>query len=130
VAGQTIRLVGQTQRDFARQMIHAAPQGAVVNIRAATRSTDQNSKMWAMLSDVSRSKPNDRMHTPDIWKAIFMNALGHQVQFVPGLEGEPFPIGFRSSKMNKEQMADLITYIQWYGDTNSVAWTEPQEIDE
>lgn len=61
MAGQTIILVGAAQRNLAKSLIDQAPRGAVVNVREATRNRDQNAKMWAMLSDVSRAKPEGRM---------------------------------------------------------------------
>lgn len=128
-SGQTIILTGDYQRRLAQTMIAKAPHGAVCNIREATRTADQNAKMHAMLSDVSRAKPEGRLHTPDVWKAIFMNAAGHAVQFEVGLSGQPFPVGFRSSRLNKAQMADLITYIQQYGDENGVIWKQQLQYD-
>ena len=124
MAGQTIILRGDSQRDFARHLIGIAPQDAVVNIRAATRSTDQNAKMWAMLSDVSRAKPQGRCHTPEVWKCLFMHACGHAVQFQVGLDGQPFPVGFRSSALSKAQMSDLIEFIHAWGAQNGVAWSD------
>lgn len=115
MTGQTIILAGPSQRHLAARLIECAPAGAVVNIREANRTLDQNAKMHAMLSDVARAKPLGRTHTSDVWKALFMNACGHQVQFVEGLEGEPFPIGFRSSQLTKRQMSDLIEYMHWFG---------------
>lgn len=124
MAGQTIILAGPSQRAFARQLVDTAPDGAVVNIREATRNADQNAKMWAMLSDVSRAKPDGRAWTTDTWKAAFMHSLGHEVQFAEGLDGSgPFPVGFRSSHLSKRQMADLITVIAEYGDRHGVRWT-------
>lgn len=127
MAGQTVILRGPLQRAAARELIDRAPKNAVVNIRAATRTTDQNARMWAMLSDVSRAKPEGRQHTPEVWKALFMHALGHETRFEMGLNGEPFPIGFRSSRLTVGQMADLITFISEYGDRHGVRWTEPEE---
>ncbi|MBB95631.1 MAG: hypothetical protein CML68_13700 [Rhodobacteraceae bacterium] len=125
MSGQTVILCGQRQRDFAKRLIDAAPADAVVNVREATRNLDQNALMWAALSDVSRAKPEGRHWTPDTWKAAFMHVLGHQVQFVDGLDGSgPFPIGFRSSRLTKKQMADLITVILEYGDRHGVRWTK------
>lgn len=124
MAGQTIILTGPWQRKFARQLVDAAPDGAVVNVREATRNADQNAKMWAMLSDVSRAKPEGRHWTTDTWKAAFMHSLGHQIAFAEGLDGSgPFPVGFRSSHLSKRQMADLITVIAEYGDRHGVRWT-------
>jgi hypothetical protein len=123
---QTVRLVGQSQRDLAIALIERAPADAVVTIREATRNADQNAKLWAMLSDISRAKPEGRAWVPETWKAAFMHSLGHQVQFCEGLDGSgPFPLGFRSSRLSKRQFADLITVVQEYGDRHGVQWSEP-----
>jgi len=123
MAGQTVILCGKRQREFAKTLVESAPIGSVLNIREATRTTDQNAKLWAMLSDVSRAKPKGRRHTTDLWKALFMKACGHAVQFLEGLDGEPFPVGFRSSQLTKPQMSELIEFIYSYGAEHGVIWT-------
>jgi hypothetical protein len=40
-----------------------------------------------------------------------MHALGHSVRFEMGLNGEPFPVGFRSSQLTKAQMSDLMEFM-------------------
>lgn len=122
--GQTVILATDAQRQLAKRLIDIAPQGAVVNIQEARRTTEQNAKLWAMLSDVSRAKPEGRMHTPEIWKALFMNACGHAVQFETGLSGQPFPVGFRSSRLTKREMIDLIDFIGSYGASHGVRWSD------
>jgi len=125
---QTIILRGPSQRALAKQFIDRAPADAVVTVREATRNADQNAKMWAMLSDISRAKPEGRHWTPETWKAAFMHVLGHQVQFCEGLDNSgPFPLGFRSSRLTVRQMADLITVIDEYGSRHGVVWTDPAE---
>lgn len=124
MTGHHVTLSSPTRREYAKRLIGAAPDDAVCIVRAGTRSDDQNAKMWAMLSDVSRSKPEGRMHTPEIWKCLFMQACGHAVQFVNGLDGLPFPVGFRSSKMTKDQMSELIEFIYAYGAQHGVEWSE------
>ena len=124
MAGQTVRILSDASRRLAHTLVDKAPIGALCNVREATRSGEQNAKMWAMLSDISRAKPEGRKWTTDTWKAAFMHSLGHQVQFAEGLDGSgPFPVGFRSSHLSKAQMADLITVIQEYGDRHGVEWT-------
>lgn len=66
---------------------------------------------------------------PDDWKAILMNACGWDVQFLEGLDGRPFPIGFRSSHMTVKQMIDLIEYMQAFGDENGVIWKQQLQYD-
>jgi hypothetical protein len=124
MAGQTVILCGESQRRFAHSLIDQAPRNAVLNVREAKRTLDQNAKMWAMLSDISRAAPEGRKWTTDVWKAAFMHFLGHEILWQPGLGGDPFPAGFRSSRLNKEQMADLITCIQEYGDRHGVHWQD------
>lgn len=122
-----IYLVGPSQREYAALALRNAPDRAVVSITAAKRSLPQNAKMWAMLHDVATAQPEGRQWTPDTWKAAFMHATGHQVQFAEGLDGSgPFPIGFRSSGLSVDQMADLITCIQEYGDRHGVPWKETE----
>jgi hypothetical protein len=125
VIGQTIRLYG-TRRQ-AHALVDAAPQGAILNIKPATRTNEQNALLWSLLSEVSRAKPDGRCHTPDVWKCLFMQACGHQVQFEVGLDGQPFPLGFRSSRLTKEQMSDLIEFIHQYCAEQGIRLTNPEE---
>lgn len=122
-----IILHGASQQAYAHRCIDEAPKGAVVSILAATRTNEQNAKLWAMLEDVRRCEPEGRKWTADTWKAAFMHSLGHQVQFCEGLDGSgPFPIGFRSSKLTVAQMSDLIEVIYEYGARHGVAWRETE----
>ena len=123
---QTFVLRGASQRALAKQIIDRAPVDAVVQISEAKRNDDQNARMWAMLSDISRAKPEDRHWTPETWKCAFMHSLGHQVRFCEGLDNSgPFPMGFKSSRLTVRQMADLITVIGEYGDRHKIRWTDP-----
>ena len=124
---QTVWLRGEHQRRLAHQLIDKAPQDAVVKVSAAKRSDDQNAKMWAMLSDISRAAPEERRHIPEVWKCIFMAALGHEVKFEMGLDNQPFPIGFRTSKLTKSQMSDLIEFINAYASKHNIKWSEEYE---
>lgn len=123
--GQTVILRGPEQRSLACRLIRDAPTDAIVNVKAATRTLDQNAKLWAMISDVSRAEPQGRKHPPEVWKCLFMHACGWEVQFQMGLNGEPFPMGYRSSRLTKAQCAELIEFIYSYGAEHGVEWSEP-----
>ena len=110
----TVILVGERQRDFAQRLVAQAPLGYVVSVKPQTRSGEQNALMWALLTEISKAKPYGREATPESWKLLFMHACGHACQFEIGLNGSPFPVGFRSSQLSKEQMSDLIEYIRAY----------------
>lgn len=126
--GQTLILSSAYQRALAHRLIDAAPPGAVLNVREAARSNDQNAKLWAMLSDVARAKPEGRVLPTEIWKCLFMAACGHKVRFEPGLDGDGVvPMLFRSSRLNKSEMSDLIECISEYGARHGVQWSDPSE---
>ena len=123
-----VYLLGPTQKQHAKSLIDAATPDMVMAIRKVTRSFEQNSKLWAMLQDVARAKPEGRSWTPDTWKAAFMHALGHQIIFCEGLDNTgPFPLGFRSSHLTVGQMSDLIESIYEYGARHGVKWSDPKE---
>ncbi len=124
-AGQTIRLTNTTNRARAAVWCQTAPHGAVVNVREATRTGDQNAKLWAMLSDISRAKPDGRELTPDVWKALFLHSLDHAQRFEMALDGKGMvPVGFRSSRLSKDQFSDLIETIYAWGAEQGVEWSE------
>ena len=117
---QTCILSGPTRRQWAHRLIDAAPDHATVTIRPQDRTADQNAKLWAMLSDLSVAKPEGRKHTPEVWKCLLMSACGHAVQFEVGLDGTPFPVGFRSSRLSKHQMSELIEFTMAYAAKHGV----------
>lgn len=120
-----LRIIRQNNREAIAREVHGLPEGFEVVIREPSRTTNQNARMWAMLSDIAKATPEDRQWSTEVWKAAFMQALGHEVQWVPGLTGQPLPVGFRTSRLGKSQMADLITMIAEYGDRHGVQWSEP-----
>ena len=84
--------------------------------------------MWAMLTDVSMQTTLQGVRkTPPRWKAIFMDALDYEVGFENGLNGEPFPVGFESSKMTVGQMSDMMELIASYGAEHGVIFKDGVE---
>lgn len=120
----TVILDSHYRREQAHKLINAAPVGAVMTVAPPKRTNPQNSRFYAMLTDVSLAMPGGRKHTPEIWKAVFMNACGYAVQFEAGLSGEPFPVGFRSSRLSKKQMGELMDYIEAWGADNGVMFRQ------
>jgi hypothetical protein len=127
VTKQVVILNSSHDRERAARVIASAPPGSIVEVKAPKRTLDQNSLLWAMLSQISMAKPQGRHHTPDVWKALFLHAAGHAVQFEPGLDGSPFPIGFRSSKLTKAQFSNLIEFILAYAAEQGLILTQPDE---
>lgn len=118
---QTLLLSSDTKRWQAKRLVDVAPDNSIVKISPPTRSTEQNSKMWALLSDISRAKPEGRELTPEVWKSLFMHSLDHTVRFELALDGKGMvPVGFRSSRLTVEQMSDLIEMIYEYAARHGV----------
>lgn len=120
----TIKLIGGEQRTRAQAAIARAPDGYVVTIAEPSRTLDQNALLWPLLADIARAEPMGRKHTPDDWKAILMSACGWECQFQEGLDGRPFPLGFRSSKMTKAQFSDLLEYVLAFGAEHNIRWSQ------
>jgi hypothetical protein len=126
--GQTLILANAHVRRRAHELIEVAPDCAVVNIRAASRTNDQNAKLWAMLSDIARAKPQGRVLSTETWKALFMNAAGFSCTFEPTLDGRGVvPLGFKSSRLTKAEFSDLIECIYAFGAEHGIQWTDPVE---
>jgi hypothetical protein len=122
--GQTVILRGPSQRDHAKKLVDLAPADAVVNIREATRTSAQNDKMWAMLSDISRAKPEGRNLPSDRWKCLFMDQVGHKPVWEPGLDGGVVNVGYKSSRLTVAEMSEMIEAIYAYGAQHGVAWSQ------
>jgi hypothetical protein len=120
-------LISEAARGRAAHWVLKAPKGWICEVREPRRTRDQNDKLWAMLTDIAVSQPLGRKHTPDDWKAIAMNACSWECAFLEGLDGRPFPVGFRSSKLTKSQMSTLIDWLQAFGDEHGVKWSEEKE---
>jgi hypothetical protein len=110
--------------------VQKAPAGTRVEFKQQKRTTEQNDRMWAMLTDIARQKQHcGRKYTPDEWKCLFMNACGRETQFVPTLDGSGFfPLGYRSSDLSKQEMSDLIEFMLAWGAENGVVFHDQQEV--
>lgn len=91
-----------------------APDGYVLELREAKRTDPQNAALWSLLNQIQRQRPkhNGVNMTPDLWKAIFLQALGVEMVMLPTLDADGFfAAGHRSSLLTKGQFADLLTLI-------------------
>lgn len=124
-----ITLLSREDRRKATAWIAKAPTGTRVEFKAHKRSTDQNSKMWAMLTEVAEQATHKgQRYTPDQWKILFMYACGREVQFLPGLDGKTFlPWGQSTSDLSKQEMTDLIEFMHAWGAENGVTFRDPDK---
>lgn len=125
---QSFTLIGPRVRQNALEAVRSAPPGYIVEIKEPKRSIEQNSLLWSLLGDLARAQPEGRNWTPETFKAAMMHYLGHQVMFAEGLGGTgPFPIGFRTSRLTKKQMTDLIDCILSYGAEHGVVFKDTRD---
>lgn len=96
----------------------------------ARRSEAQNRKWRAVLTDISRCKPEGRCLTPPQWQVLLYAGWDHDrrfgdLQLMEGLEGRPpVPVnGYSTSILTVADMADLITFAFEYGDRHGVKWS-------
>lgn len=99
-------------------------QPYILEIREPNRSLEQNAALWSLLGQIQKQRPTHQgvqMNT-DLWKSVFMQAAGHEIVFVPTLDGDGvFPIGHRSSKLTKGEFSALLTVI--------LAWCAAQGLE-
>jgi hypothetical protein len=118
----------EKDRREAADWLAKAPIGSRVWFKGPTRTLPQNDRMWAMLTDiVKQGKEIDgRKFTTEEWKAIFLEALGHEQRFLPSLDGLRFvPLGQSSAALTIPEMTDLIEYMFAWGAENNVRWSDP-----
>lgn len=125
MATYPLKLAHDGIRSKAHLWLDRAPEGMIVKFQEPTRSLDQNSKLWAMLGDVAKqAEHNGRKYSPEVWKALFMSACGHELELMVGLNSEPVPMGRSSSALSVAQMSDLIEFISFWGAENGVTFSD------
>jgi hypothetical protein len=115
-------------RQRAISVVNAAPIGARVEVKSERRSLDQNSKMWAVLTDIATQLPwHGQRLRPDDYKILFLDALKRETQAIPNIEGTGFvSIGRSSSDLSKEEMADLIELMTAFAINHGVTLHDPE----
>lgn len=107
-----------------------AGQKMVVEVKEMTRSVEQNARLWALLTDVSRQVEwYGQKLTPEEWKDVFTASLNrHKV--VPGIDGGFVVLGMRTSKMSIREMGELMELIEAFGAQRGVRFTAPEWMEE
>lgn len=118
------QLVHNQARENALRAVKNAPEGYVVEVKPKTRTLEQNSRLWALLTDVADQVTwHNRKLTQDEWKNMFTAALLGQ-DVIPNIDGTGFvAMGRSTSSMNVKEMTDLQTLIEAFGSNNGVEWT-------
>lgn len=124
-----LKITGEAARKAACREVFAAPEGHIVRITPETRSLDQNAKLHAMLTDISRqAKYLGAKRDVEFWKGLFVSgwqiATGEKPEIVPGLEGEFINIRESTTTIGIRRMASLIEYVQAWAAMSGVVMSD------
>ena len=115
--------------EFMCECIRTAGQKLEIRVSDPTRTLEQNSKLWACLTDIARQVqwPVDgklQLLSPEDWKDVLSAGLHKEQRIAQGIEGGFVILGQRTSQMSKRQLAELIEFIQYFGADRGVEWSE------
>jgi len=117
-----ITVNGSADRERAANLLAKVPAGTRIEFKDAKRTLDQNSRMWAMLTDIASQLPwhGQKLKTSD-WKLIFLDALKRELRIVPNIDGTGFVnLGRSSSDLSKSEMSDLMELMSAFGAKHGV----------
>lgn len=122
-------LQSEADRNRAANWAQKAPPGTRVEFKQPKRTTDQNARMWAMLTDIARQLPWHGVKlSPDDWKLIFLDALKREMRLAPNIDGTGFVnLGRSSSDLSKSEMSDLMELMSEFGARHGVVWSDPRD---
>ncbi len=119
-------LATRAERERAARWCMTAPVNTRVEFKEAKRTTDQNARMWAMLTDVAQQLPwHGQRLSADDWKLIFLSGLNQEMRLVPNINGNGFVnLGRSSSDLSKAEMGELMDLIEAFGAQHGVNFHE------
>lgn len=125
---------GALQQAWAHTKGHLGAGGPplVLELRAETRTTQQNRLLHALFGDVSRQAQwLGKSLTPAQWKLLFVSghavATGQGADMVPGLEGEFLNLRESTARMGKARMASLLDYVMAWSAEHGVELDEARQ---
>jgi len=103
-----------------------------IDEKQPTRTLEQNSKLRAVLTDISRQVqwPVDgklQLLEPDEWKDVLTAGLRKTQRIAQGIEGGFVMLGCRTSRMTIAEMIELIELAQAFGTEHSVRWGDERK---
>ena len=130
---QTFFLRNEQVRSNCQSFIQDLPtddkKPLVIKIQPMTRNLEQNNKLHAMLSDISKQcEFGGEKRDINTWKMIFCSAhriaTGDKAEMAIGLEGEVINLRESTAQMSVSRMASLIEYVTAWGVQNGVKFND------
>lgn len=112
-------------RQNAISAVTNAPEGWVVTVKPANRTTAQNARLWAFLTDLSQQVEwyGQKLSAED-WKDM-MTASLRKSRVVPGIDQGSFVVmGLHTSTMSKSEFSDLMDLITAFGTERGVVFSD------
>jgi hypothetical protein len=131
-----LTLDSTAKREQAIDWIRKAKTGSRVEFKGPARSLDQNSRFWAMLTDVAvQGRIKDRRFNTEDWKTMFMTAYaeerGLEIRHLPALNrAGMIPCGRSSSDLSVAEMSELMEWIAAWGAENGIKFHDQEELEE
>ena len=102
------------ERQRAARWCATAEKGTRLTFQQPKRSTAQNARFWAMLTEVARQVEWHGIKlAADDWRLIFLDALKRETRMAPNLDGTGFVnLGRSSSDLSKAEFSDLFLIIE------------------
>ena len=100
------------------------------SVSEVDRSYEQNKKLHAMLSDISRQVEHaGKKWNVLIWKrlctAAWLREEGEAAMMIPAVDGNGFDVIYeKTSKLGVKKCASLIEWVSAFGAENQVRWTQ------
>jgi hypothetical protein len=107
--------------------VASAPAGTRIEFKAPRRTLDQNSLLWARLTEIAQQVDwyGQKLSAED-WKDVFSASL-RKARVVPGIDpGTYVPLGMRTSDMSKEEMGLLLDLIAAFAAEHGVTFRDSE----
>lgn len=106
-------ITSRGELETAFREIAKLPYGYMLKASERTRTDEQNRLLWPCLKAFEdQATIRGQTFRDHQWKSILMEALGHEQEILPSLDGSRwFAAGLRSSQLGVKEFSDLIELI-------------------
>ncbi len=116
-------ILTQYNREIAAQMIDAAPDGYVVEVRPAKRSLDQNRYYWAILTDISEQVVVGKDYEPSIWHE-YLRALFLPERMIELPDGSMKMLEPSTAELRKDEFSEYLEKVIKFALEHGVVFSE------
>ena len=133
-------LVGDRQRQYAKQLIDEVPLGWMVTLQEHVKNREQEQRYHAMVNDIAKQcRFMDADLSREDWKRLLIDAFARikaaegnplkgSGRILPSLDGSGFvQLGVQSRDFKKSEASEFIEYLFAFGAEHDppVIWSDP-----